>query len=174
MKNSFNHIASVYWVFTQLCNDSCDHCYNFSGPGGERISQDECLSIIENLPEKIDRLILSGGEPLADKKLLYTILKRLREKYADDTQLMLQTNGDLLTLQTLEELIRLGITRFDIASIDRYHKARGSRLSELSGIFEACGVDGEEKHPHSRKKDGRFPLSWGYWGANEDMWIGGN
>ena len=32
MNRDFNHIESVYWVFTQLCNDTCDHCYNMSGP----------------------------------------------------------------------------------------------------------------------------------------------
>ena len=61
----FNHIESVYWVFTQLCNDKCDHCYNLSGPQGARISEEDCLNIIDNLPDSVERLILSGGEPLA-------------------------------------------------------------------------------------------------------------
>ena len=94
--NPYNHYESVYWVFTQLCNDKCDHCYNSSGPGGERISQEDCMAIIENLPDTIDRLILSGGEPLADKKLLYAILDKLMQRYEGRTQIMLQTNGDLL------------------------------------------------------------------------------
>jgi organic radical activating enzyme len=34
-----------------------------SGPKGERISHEECMAIIENLPDRIDRIILSGGEP---------------------------------------------------------------------------------------------------------------
>jgi MoaA/NifB/PqqE/SkfB family radical SAM enzyme len=74
---NFNHIESVYWVFTQLCNDKCDHCYNTSGPQGERISEEDCLAIIDNLPDSIGRLILSGGEPLADKKLLFSVLDKL-------------------------------------------------------------------------------------------------
>ncbi len=24
----FEHYESIYWVFTQLCNDTCAHCYN--------------------------------------------------------------------------------------------------------------------------------------------------
>ena len=115
----FNHVESIYWVFTQLCNDKCDHCYNLSGPQGTRISETDCLNIIDNLPESAERLILSGGEPLAEKKKLYLILDRLKEKYAGKTQVMLQTNGDLLNEEILDTLIEKGVTRFDIASIDR-------------------------------------------------------
>ncbi|RMF00939.1 MAG: radical SAM protein [Bacteroidetes bacterium] len=176
MTRNFDHIESLYWVFTQLCNDQCDHCYNFSGPYGSRISSEECLAIIDNLPTKVDRLILSGGEPLAERKKLYLILDRLKEKYGNDTQLMLQTNGDLLTGEILDTLIEKGITRFDIASIDRYHKAAGGRLMELAELFESRGVNGEEKEPLVRKDNylHSFPLSWGYWGATEEMWLGGN
>lgn len=176
MENKFEHIESVYWVFTQLCNDSCDHCYNLSGPQGARISEADCMKIIENLPDKIDRLILSGGEPLAERKLLYSILDALKGRYGNDTQLMLQTNGDLLTEEILDTLIEKGITRFDIASIDRYHKAAGGRLMELAELFASRGVNGEEKDPLVRKENylHSFPLSWGYWGATEDMWLGGN
>ena len=176
MNTSFNHIQSIYWVFTQLCNDDCDHCYNDSSPFGKRISEEDCLKIIDNLPDKVDRLILSGGEPLADIKLLYAILDKIKEKFAGATQIMLQTNGDLLNAEKLQILIDKGVQRFDIASIDRYHKKAGSRLMELADIFESCGVVGTEKDPLI--EGGHFltenPLSWGYWGASEDMWLGGN
>ena len=142
-QKNFEHLESVYWVFTQLCNDKCDHCYNLSGPQGARISEEECFRIIENLPAKIDRLILSGGEPIADRKKLYNILDKLQEKYQGRTQIMLQTNGDLLTPEILETLIAKGITRFDIASIDRYHKAKGDRLEKLRELFTSHGVAGD-------------------------------
>lgn len=176
MHQKFDHIESVYWVFTQLCNDECDHCYNMSGPRGNRISEEECMQIIDNLPSSIDRLILSGGEPLADKRLLYKILDRLKQRYGTKTQLMLQTNGDLLNDEILDTLIEKGITRFDIASIDRYHKAAGGRLMELADLFESRGVNGDEKDPLVKKENflHSYPLSWGYWGASEDMWLGGN
>ncbi|MEY3368987.1 MAG: hypothetical protein RI973_2142 [Bacteroidota bacterium] len=176
MKSDFNHCESLYWVFTQLCNDQCDHCYNLSGPRGARISEEECMAIIGNLPEHIDRLILSGGEPLADRKLLYAILDRLRERYGDSVQIMLQTNGDLLTAAILDALIEKGVTRFDIASIDRYHKHAGGRLDQLAALFEAAGVRGDHKDPLVSKDNYLLerPLSWGYWGATEDMWLGGN
>lgn len=173
----FNHCESLYWVFTQLCNDKCDHCYNLSGPQGERISEQECLQIINNMPDKIDRIILSGGEPLAEKTLLYRILDALHDRYDDNTQIMLQTNGDLLTDEILRTLIEKGVTRFDIASIDRYHKHAGARLIDLASLFESHGVNGDEKDPLIDKDTylvkGKT-LSWGYWGATDDMWLGGN
>lgn len=176
MSKDYNHIESIYWVFTQLCNDQCAHCYNLSGPKGTRISEEDCLAIIQNLPDKVDRLILSGGEPLAEKQKLYRILDALKAKYGNNTQLMLQTNGDLLTEEILDTLIEKGITRFDIASIDRYHKAAGGKLMELATLFDSRGVNGDEKEPLVQKDNylHKFPLSWGYWGATEDMWLGGN
>lgn len=177
MKDGFHHCESLYWVFTQLCNDKCDHCYNKSGPKGERLSEEECMRIIDNLPEQIDRLILSGGEPLAERKLLYRILDRLQERYGSTaTQIMLQTNGDLLTGEILDRLIEKGVTRFDIASIDRYHKQAGGRLMELAELFDSRGVNGNNKDPLIEKESYLHdnPLSWGYWGATEDMWLGGN
>ena len=176
MKTNFNHCESLYWVFTQLCNDECDHCYNLSGPKGARMSRTECMQIIDNLPDEIDRLILSGGEPLAERKLLYAILDRLQERYGDRTQIMLQTNGDLLTGKILDTLIEKGVTRFDIASIDRFHKYAGEHLEKLAALFESRGVSGDHSDPLVNKANYLVerPLSWGYWGATDDMWLGGN
>ena len=176
MKKDFNHCESIYWVFTQLCNDKCAHCYNNSGPAGERMSIGECLAIVGNLPNRVDRLILSGGEPLAEREKLYAILDALKKRYAGKTQIMLQTNGDLLTANILQTLIEKGVSRFDIASIDRYHKHAGAKLMELASLFEAAGVNGDDKEPLIEKENylHKTRLSWGHWGATENMWLGGN
>jgi len=134
------------------------------------------MAIIENLPAKADRIILSGGEPLADKKLLYAILDRLKEKYKGETQIMLQTNGDLINEKILDTLIEKGVTRIDIASIDRFHKFAGQRLDMLKALFKSRGMSDEVVEPLVTKdiflkKD---KMSFGYWGANEEMWLGGN
>ncbi len=174
-KTNFNHLESLYWVFTQVCNDQCAHCYNDSGPHGGRLSDEECLQIISNLPDEIDRIILSGGEPITMKKQLFLILDALKERYGSRSQIMLQTNGDLLSGEILDVLIEKGITRFDIASIDRYHKKAGEHLMNLAELFDSRGVDGSDKDPLIDKENYVKPkLSWGYWGATEDMWLGGN
>ncbi len=170
------HFESIYWVFTQLCNDSCAHCYNLSGPRGERLELEECLAIVANLPDTLDRLILSGGEPLAERKKLYPILEALQHKYGSRTQIMLQTNGDLLTGEILDEILRLGVTRIDLASIDRYHKHAGERLAKLADLFKSRGMTDENAAPLIEKETYVQPdkLTFGYWGATEEMWLGGN
>jgi organic radical activating enzyme len=176
MKTDFNHCESLYWVFTQLCNDICDHCYNLSGPEGARISNEECLAIINNFPDRVDRLILSGGEPLAERKKLYMILDALKQRYGNQTQIMLQTNGDLLTGEILDTLIQKGVTRFDVASIDLLHKHQGKHKEELTRLFQSRGMSDDNTDPLIEKETylKQDRISFGFWGATEDMWLGGN
>jgi len=89
----------------------------------------DCLAMVSNLPDRVDRLILSGGEPLTERVKLCAILEAVVEKYLGETQVMLQTNGDLLTGERLDALIARGVSRIDIASIDRFHKHQGQRRS---------------------------------------------
>ncbi len=174
--SDFEHYESIYWVFTQLCNDECAHCYNNSGPRGERISTEDCLAIVANLPAQLDRLILSGGEPLTERTKLYAILGALRAKYEGRTQVMLQTNGDLLTGEILDELIARGVTRIDIASMDRFHKHQGERRAALEALFDSRGMSGDNTQPLIEKDTylKQEAVSYGFWGANEEMWLGGN
>ena len=172
----FEHYESIYWVFTQLCNDTCAHCYNNSGPKGERITTEDCLAIVSNLPSRLDRLILSGGEPLTERPKLFAILDALRDKYSGRTQIMLQTNGDLLTGEILDELIARGVTRIDIASMDRYHKNAGERRGVLESLFRSRGMSDDNTKPLIEKETYIMTggASFGFWGANEEMWLGGN
>jgi organic radical activating enzyme len=137
------------------------------------MSLEDCLKIVQHLPGKIDRLILSGGEPLAEKKLLYEILRAIQEKYGATTRVMLQTNGDLLTDKILDKLLSLGVCRFDIASIDRYHTHKNNHLSNLKSIFQKRNIpcDNDDNTSYFLQED---VISWGYWGATENLWLGGN
>lgn len=174
-KGLFDHIESIYWVFTQRCNDECDHCYNLSGPKGTTITLDECLAIVDNLPASCDRIILSGGEPLTERAKLFAILDALRSKYGEGVQIMLQTNGDLLTPGRLDELLERGVTRIDIASMDRFHKHAGKRKDELEALFLSRGMKGDNPDPLIEKETYlKDAPSYGFWGANEEMWLGGN
>jgi len=172
----FETYESIYWVFTQLCNDHCAHCYNDSGPKGDRLSLDHCLAIVENLPARLGRLILSGGEPLTERPTLYAILEAARAKYGAATEIMLQTNGDLFTPEILDELLARGVSRIDIASMDRFHKHRGERRAVLERLFESRGLNGAQTDPLVARDTylttGKG--SYGFWGANEEMWLGGN
>ena len=177
MHQDYNDYDTIYWVFTQLCNDKCGHCYNNSGPHGQRISDEDCLQIIDNLPEKLNRLILSGGEPLADRRQLYLILDTLQEKYDGDTKIVLQTNGDLMTGKILDTLLEKGVRGISIASLDRFHKHAGTKLEGLKTLFDSRGlidampfITMGEKNEALNKQANTYT----YFGANEEMWLGGN
>jgi organic radical activating enzyme len=173
--NPFDTADSIYWVFTQRCNDLCDHCYNMSGPQGEIMSEADCLAVIDHLPPKVGRIILSGGEPLAERKKLYRILEALRERYGGATETMLQTNGDLLTPERLDKVLALGVSRIDVASMDRFHKQQGERRNQLETLFSSRGMLDATQHPLLSREDflQHGVASFGFWGANEDFWIGG-
>ena len=176
MTSRFEAYESIYWVFTHLCNDHCAHCYNDSSPSGETLPLEDCLAIVENLPARLERLILSGGEPLAEETKLHAILEAVRDRFAGATQVMLQTNGDLLTGARLDALLQRGVTRLDVASIDRFHKHKGARKAELEDLFASRGMSGDDPDPLITKA--RFlkkeMVSYGFWGATEDVWLGGN
>jgi organic radical activating enzyme len=172
----FETYESIYWVFTQRCNDNCAHCYNDSSPRGRTLSLEDCLAIVENLPTALGRLILSGGEPLTEEEKLHAILDALRDKDRGSTQVMLQTNGDRLTGERLDALLARGVTRIDVASIDRFHKHKGERKVELEKLFESRGMSGDDPDPLVAKETylKKDVVSYGFWGATEDMWLGGN
>lgn len=176
MKNEFEHYETLYWVFTQLCNDQCGHCYNNSGPHGQRISDEDCLNIVANLPEKIDKIILSGGEPLAERKQLYLILDALTAKFGIGQRIHLQTNGDLMTEKILDTLLEKGVKSINIASLDRFHKFGGSRLGILKELFDSRGMVDIIPLKKADKNVLIHPewLTYSYFGANEDIWLGGN
>ncbi len=171
----FEDYESIYWVFTHLCNDRCAHCYNDSGPQGERMSQADCLAVVSNLPQRLSRLVLSGGEPLVEEAKLHAILEALAEKYDGATQIMVQTNGDLLDGKRLDDLLKRGVTRIDVASIDRFHKQRGGRRADLEALFRSRDMSDDATDPLVSKATFIRPgsVSYGFWGANEQMWLGG-
>ena len=176
MASRFETYESVYWVFTQLCNDRCDHCYNDSGPQGARMELEDCLAVVRNLPASLGRLILSGGEPLVEEAKLHRILEAVGERYRGAAQVMLQTNGDLLTEKRLGALLERGVTRIDVASMDRYHKHKGERREVLERLFRSRGMSDDDTKPLIEKETylKKEVLSFGFWGANEEMWLGGN
>jgi organic radical activating enzyme len=171
-------LDSLYWVITHNCNDSCDHCYNSSGPKAVALTTEEAKSVIAHFPPTESaplRIIISGGEPLVDRKLLYFCLDALYERYGHASQYMVQTNGDLLTETILDEILSHHVTRIDIASIDRYHKAKGERAEFLKSIMESRGMRYDNEGALvSVNRLTKPELSFSMWGSNEDFWIGGN
>ncbi len=89
---------------------------------------------------------------------------------------MLQTNGDLMTEEILDRLIEKGVTRFDVASIDHFHKYKGEHKQRLTQLFRSRGMSDDNTDPLIEKENylKKDRISFGFWGATEDMWLGGN
>jgi hypothetical protein len=58
---------------------------------------------------------------------------------------MLQTNG-ISRREKLDALLERGVTRIDVASIDRFHKHRGSGRRG-SRSFKSRGMSGDDPDP---------------------------
>ena len=92
--------------------------------------------VIDNLPDDLswvdetgrrDRtlLVLAGGELLIDgvrEELFYPVLEALRAKYGERSpKISIQTTGDVLKPDILDECLPRGVESIAIASIDDYH-----------------------------------------------------
>ncbi len=171
-------LDSLYWVITHNCNDHCDHCYNSSQPNAVELTVEEAEQVIAHFPDAADapaRVVISGGEPLVNRSLLYFCFDALYDRYGSRSQYMLQTNGDLLTEKILDEILSHHVTRIDIASIDRYHKAKGERADILKALLESHAMLFDNEGAlisigHLTKP----ALTYSMWGSNQDSWIGGN
>lgn len=168
---------NVYWVVSRDCNQTCGHCYNNSGPGAPGITLEQASAVVANLPDPddvpLDRIALSGGEPLVWPELLFHTLAELRGKYAGRTIVAVQSNGDRLDGPTLDRLIDHGVTRMSISSLDRYHLAESRRRQPmLEELFRSRGFQVFE---FTGNGPGDVDLSRphvSFWGATDDLWIG--
>lgn len=165
-------MQSIYWVITRDCTQRCPHCYISSAPGEESLSLADVGRIVENLPAEVEQVILGGGETLVDKALLYGTLDALHARFGDATRLMIQTNGDLLDVDTVEELVAHHVCRIDVSSIDDYHTNRHTR-EQLERILDSNGLTYLE-FPAMVDENGNFPAAaYSFWGATPELWLGG-
>lgn len=163
---------SIYWVVSRDCNQRCPHCYNDSEPGGPGLSLEEVDRCVTHLPDPdkvpVGKIILSGGEVLVWPDLLFHTLDALRGRYGKQTELWVQTNGDLLNDPTLDRLIVHGVRRIDVSSMDQFHpKATLERRDALTALFQSRGMI-----PVEEDDSGDDRIRYGFWGATEDQWIG--
>lgn len=165
-------MQSIYWVITRDCTQECPHCYISSGPGEESLSAIDAERVVENLPARVEQVIIGGGEILLNKALLYGTLDALYAKFGDESHFMLQTNGDLLDEDTVEELLEHHVCRIDVSSIDDYHDNRHTR-EQLDRILGSNGLTYLE-FPSIADENGNIPAAaYSFWGATPDIWLGG-
>ncbi|MGF1554178.1 MAG: SPASM domain-containing protein [Paracoccaceae bacterium] len=140
--------------------------------------------------EKPGRIILAGGEVLLDptrERVLYPALEAIQRKYAAQAaeglpvQVIVQTTGDLVTEQIVDDLLARGVWMISVSGMDDFHvgmegEKRVPLIERLRAMFEAAGMaDAALAHRERDWSDvsnsARRPV-YSFFGATEDAWIG--
>lgn len=111
---------SVEWRITDRCNYNCLHCYNAAdeSANADIWEYDEALEFLDEVRScGINRIILSGGEPMMHKDFL-KIVKAIydRDMYVSE----IVTNGYYLNSDILDELASYGIKPLFKVSFDGF------------------------------------------------------
>ena len=130
----------IYWTITRDCNLRCIGCYYSACPGGKTASRKHIKAMIENFPEDMKVLHISGGEVLKVFDVLSYALGLLVEKYRDrlnsqKTSIYVQSNLILLTETMVEKIADMGVgiigSSDDIFHRDSFRELYGGDLDEL-------------------------------------------
>ncbi len=203
-------MQAIYWVLTWACHRKCKHCYDdrFRPYVRDALSevvaegQAAYLRVIANLPDDMswiddktgerDRtlLVMAGGELLIDgvrEELFYPALDAIKARWGEAApKISIQTTGDVLTPEILDECLARGVESIAIASIDDYHVGmQGEKkfkfMDNMRALMASRDVRevslGGEKSDRLRTPDiGRAPqpgeATFLFFGAQEDLWIG--
>ena len=202
-------MESIYYVMAWACHRKCKHCYEerfrpyvrgeLSAVLQEAVANfprivdnfPERMSYIDladanpdgTHPEKIGRIILSGGEALMDpvrEAVAYPVIERLQARYAGQggVKIVVQTTGDLLTDKIVADLLERGVYMISVASIDDFHvglegEARQQAfMDKLSALFERHGVRRSGLQATTRNWHEEIGPLYSFFGATPDSWIG--
>lgn len=209
-------MEALYWVLTWACHRRCDHCYDtrfrpyvrdeLKAVVGE--GQAAYRRIIANLPDDMTwevngkfaadgsplrrrtLLVMAGGELLIDgvrEELFYPALDALRERYGTRLpNISVQTTGDIMTAQHIDEMVARGVRTIAIASIDDYHVGlQGEKkFAFMEKIRKMMAKAGAREIGIGGARDPRLAVStlrpadddpdpfFLFFGAQPELWIG--
>ncbi|GAK32311.1 hypothetical protein AQ1_00175 [alpha proteobacterium Q-1] len=132
--------------------------------------------------EKIGRIVLSGGDVLVDPvrtRILYPAMEAITRKYRDQggVRIIVQTTGDLVTPEILDDLLARGMWMISISGMDDYHVGlEGDKklplVAHLKDLFARRGIRKSGYHaPVMGWADEEGPV-YDMFGANGEEWIG--
>lgn len=203
-------MESIYWVMTWACHRRCAHCYDDRFRPYVRDALDGVIQegegayakIIPNLPEdfsiedpdelgqsKRGQLILAGGELLLEgvrQRIFYPALEMIADHWgAAAPRIGVQTTGDVLTPQLLDEMLERQVASIAIASIDDYHvgmqgEKKFAFMEKIRTMMNDAGVS---EVALGGRYDRRLNLPEGatqspdgptflFFGAQPDLWVG--
>jgi len=160
--NSCINSPVLSFTVTRLCNLNCVYCY-FPNKGNKSITKEIVDFIIPEyfkfFTKGIDhvRFLLSGGEPLLEKDLVFYIMEQgqdFAQRYGKSISYTLDSNGVLLTKQVVDKLLPYDV--YVMSSIDGdakihdaqrpfLHSDEGSHKVVVENVAYALKVLGPEK-----------------------------
>jgi len=136
----------------------------------------------DEYPRKVGRIIISGGDVLTDpvrERVLYPTLEAIRDKYRSTggVKVVVQTTGDLLTPEIIQELLARDVWSISVAGMDDYHVGmQGNKkdplIAHIKSLFADAGVMSAQEHLERSAIDKVDGPVYSMFGANEDTWIG--
>ncbi len=96
-------------IFTQVCNFRCHYCHNpdlFALTSCSSINEQDVMSFLQTRKQKIDAVVISGGEPCLQKDLV-GFIKKIKDM---DFLVKLDTNGSFP--DKLEAIINLKLVDY--------------------------------------------------------------
>jgi len=124
-----------YVILTQGCNFRCNYCFNselaviYEPETSDEQRQTDVLTFLQNNHEKIDAVVVTGGEPTVQTDLVDFLVHLRRFDY----QVKLETNGS--NPKTINQIVNLGLVDYvavDIKApleIDKYKDIAGNHIT---------------------------------------------
>jgi radical SAM protein with 4Fe4S-binding SPASM domain len=130
----------VVWNFTQMCNLTCEHCYQDATrkPAEGELTLDERLDAVDQMGDlTVPFVAFAGGEPLSSKDI-WPVMERCRKR---EIHMSVATNGTLLTPERVARLIECGVKYIEVSidsldpdEHDRFRGAPGAWARSIQGI----------------------------------------
>lgn len=144
--------AEVQMDITNKCNFDCLYCYNKGNSrlGKPELSDEKFLELVDKVIKELNpvTIVFTGGEPLMRKNVLLEAIHRCN---SSRIRVAINTNGSLLTKETILELKNAGLgaiqTNLDAAEAAVYTKLRGGtssyerQINTLKNLVEFFGAD---------------------------------
>lgn len=118
--------SSLRLEITSQCNLKCLYCHNNDYSNKEDdMTTEEIITLVKNIKNvfPINKVLLTGGEPLLNKDIVYIVEAITSLGIKPD----LVTNGKLLTKELANDLINAGLKRIRL-SIDGFEEHSLFRL----------------------------------------------
>lgn len=135
----------VQWTYSKLCNFSCNHCFNGSGPDWKGFEADPILIADRLIAAQPYNVCMCGGEPLVWKPI-YEIIERLRVGGVPLVSTV--SNGYQATAENIARLFDSGCTNLQI-SLDGFTPEHATQLRVKNDCLEraSSAVREAKKYP---------------------------